>query len=150
MSNCQTQMMQSHINQKMSLLGVSWKWKIYLLQQSNLTTRQWQCKQDNVNKQTFTYKDEKHEENTVQFCDYYDHLKRRGFKWKDSLISYEIKISSGGKNLIKTFKHPYDKKSLADETFVMLVYKSTKEEECSFNYIKQIPRHVKHNKEDRS
>ena len=30
---------------------------------------------------------------------------------------------------------------------MMLVYKSTKEEERSLNYIKQIPRLVKHNKE---
>ena len=30
---------------------------------------------------------------------------------------------------------------------MILVYKSTKEEEHSFNYIKQIPRHFKHNKE---
>ena len=30
---------------------------------------------------------------------------------------------------------------------MILVYKSTKEEERSLNYIKQIPRHFKHNKE---
>ena len=36
---------------------------------------------------------------------------------------------------------------MADETFMILVYKSTKEEESSLNYIKQIPRHFKHNKE---
>ena len=64
-----------------------------------------------------------------------------------SLISYEIKISSDGKNLIKAFKHPYDKKTLADETSTALVYKSTKGEELSLNYIKQIPRNFKHNKE---
>ena len=36
---------------------------------------------------------------------------------------------------------------MADETSMILVYKSTKEEERSLNYIKQIPRHFKHNKE---
>ena len=36
---------------------------------------------------------------------------------------------------------------MADETSMILVYKLTKEEECSLNYIKQIPRHFKHNKE---
>ena len=49
--------------------------------------------------------------------------------------------------MIKTFKHPYDKKTLADETSMILVYKSTKEEERSLNYIKQIPRYFKHTKE---
>ena len=34
-------------------------------------------KQDDVKKQTFTYKDEKHEEKPVEFYDYYDHLKNR-------------------------------------------------------------------------
>ena len=36
---------------------------------------------------------------------------------------------------------------MTDETSMILVYKSTKEEERSLNYIKQIPRHFKHNKE---
>ena len=103
-------------------------------------------KENDVKKQRFTYKDEKHKEKTVEFYDYYDHLKKHGFKWKDSLTSYKIKISSDGKNLIKRFKHTYDKKTLADETSMILVYKSTKEEEHSLNYIKQIPRHFKHNK----
>ena len=35
---------------------------------------------------------------------------------------------------------------MADETSMILIYKSTKEEESSLNYIKQIPRHFKHNK----
>ena len=35
---------------------------------------------------------------------------------------------------------------MADETSMIIVYKSTKEE-CSINCIKQIPRHFKHNKE---
>ena len=35
---------------------------------------------------------------------------------------------------------------MADETSMILVYKSTKEEEHSLNYIKQILRHFKHNK----
>ena len=35
----QTQLMQLHKNQKMSLLGVWWKWKIYFLQQSNLKNK---------------------------------------------------------------------------------------------------------------
>ena len=40
-------------------------------------------KQGDVKKQTFTYKDEKHEQKTVEFYDYYDHLKKKhGFKWK--------------------------------------------------------------------
>ena len=104
-------------------------------------------KQGDVKKQTFTYKDEKHKEKTIEFYDYYDHLKKHRFKWKDGLICYEIKISSDGKNFIKTFKHPYDKKILADETPMILVYNSTKEEERSLNYSKQIPRHFKQNKE---
>ena len=64
----------------------------------------------------FTYKDEKHEEKTVEFYHYYEclvfiitTLKKHGLKLKDSLISYEIKNSSDGKNLIKAFKHPYYK-----------------------------------------
>ena len=36
---------------------------------------------------------------------------------------------------------------MADETSMILVYKSTKEEERSLSYIKQIPRHFKHNEE---
>ena len=32
-------------------------------------------KEDNVKKQTFMYKDEKNEQKTVEFYDYYDHLK---------------------------------------------------------------------------
>ena len=36
---------------------------------------------------------------------------------------------------------------MAYETYMILVYKSTKEEERSLNHIKQIPRHFKHNKE---
>ena len=43
-------------------------------------------KQDYVKKQTFTYKDEKHEEKTIEFYDCYNNLKKHGFKWKDSLI----------------------------------------------------------------
>ena len=39
------------------------------------------------------YKDEKYEEKTVEFYDYYDHLKKHRFMWKDRLISCEIKIS---------------------------------------------------------
>ena len=35
-------------------------------------------KQDDVQKQTFIYKDEKHEEKTVEFYDYYDQLKKHG------------------------------------------------------------------------
>ena len=104
-------------------------------------------KKGDVKKQTFTYKDEKHDEKIVKFYDYYDHLKKQGFKCNDSLIPYEIKISSDGKNLIKTFKHSYDKKTFTDETSMILVYRSTKEEEHSLNSIKQIPRHFKHNKE---
>ena len=34
---------------------------------------------------------------------------------------------------------------MADETSMILVYKPTKEEEHSLNYIRQIPRHFKHN-----
>ena len=56
-------------------------------------------------KQGDVKKQGKHEEKTVEFYDYYDHLKKHGFKWKDSLISYEIKISSDGKNLIKKNIH---------------------------------------------
>ena len=33
-------------------------------------------KQGDVKKQTLTYKDEKHEEKTVEFYDYHDHLKK--------------------------------------------------------------------------
>ena len=44
-------------------------------------------KKDDVKKHTFMYKDEKHKEKTVECYDYYDHLKKHGFKWKDSLIS---------------------------------------------------------------
>ena len=95
----------------------------------------------------FTYKDEKDEEKTVEFYHYYDHLKKHGFKWKDSVISYETNFFSDGKHLIKTFKHPYGNKTLADETSMILVYKSTKEEDHLLNYHKQIPRHFKHNKE---
>ena len=36
---------------------------------------------------------------------------------------------------------------MADETSMILVFKSTKEEELSLNYIKQIPRQFKHIKE---
>ena len=32
-------------------------------------------KQDDVKKYTFMYKDEKREQKTEEFCDYYDHLK---------------------------------------------------------------------------
>ena len=35
---------------------------------------------------------------------------------------------------------------MADETSMIPVYKSTKEEERSLNYMKQIPRYFKHNK----
>ena len=38
-------------------------------------------------------------------------------------------------------------KTLADETSMILVYKSTREEEPSLSYIKQIPRHFKDIKE---
>ena len=34
-------------------------------------------KQDDVKNKTFTYKDEKHEEITVEFYDYYDHQKKQ-------------------------------------------------------------------------
>ena len=36
---------------------------------------------------------------------------------------------------------------MADEISMILVYKSAKGEERSLNYMKQIPRHFKHNKE---
>ena len=32
-------------------------------------------------------------------------FKKHGFKWVDSLISYEVKISPDGKHLIKEFNH---------------------------------------------
>ena len=57
-------------------------------------------KKDDVKKQTFKYSNEKGEGKTLEFYDYYNHLKKHVFKWLDSLISYEIKISPDGKHLI--------------------------------------------------
>ena len=86
MSNCQTQLMKSHKSQK----NVSFR---CVMEMENIffTAVKFE-KQEDIKKQMFMYKDEKWEEKTVGFYDYYDHLKKHGFKWKDRLISCEIKI----------------------------------------------------------
>ena len=50
-------------------------------------------KKDDVKKQKFTCNNKKVEEKTIEFYDYFDHLKKHGFKWQNGLISYEIKIT---------------------------------------------------------
>ena len=74
MSNCQMQLVQSHKKSK----NVSYRCVIEM-QNLFFTAVEFE-KQDNVKKQMFTYKDEKHEEKTVGVYDCYDHLKKHGFK----------------------------------------------------------------------
>lgn len=60
-------------------------------------------------------------------------LKKHGFQWKDVFISYKVKLSSKAKNIIKTFKHNYNRKVLIDELSRILMYQRG-EEKGQLNY----------------
>ena len=75
----------------------------------------------------------------IEFYDYFDHLKKHGFKWENSLISYEVKLSSARKNLIKKFQHPYDPNEIADELSKKIKYRDLANHYNLFNCVKNVP-----------
>ena len=40
---------------------------------------------------------------SIEFCDFYNHLKDFGFKWENDLVKYEITLSADQKQIEKTF-----------------------------------------------
>ena len=78
-------------------------------------------KKDDIKRCLYSYKKDG-KDNDVEFYDYFDQLEKHGFEWKDGFISYEVKLSSDKKNIIKTFKHNYDRKILADEMSRVLMH----------------------------
>ena len=57
-------------------------------------------KKDDVKSHVFSYKSEG-KNKTIEFHDYCNHLEKHGFQWKDSIVSYEVKLLSDKKNSIK-------------------------------------------------
>ena len=103
-------------------------------------------KKDDVKKQTVKYNNEKGEEKMVEFYDYFDHLKKYGFTWTNSLILYQVKILPDGKNLIKTFKHPYNLSLLAEEFSRIIKFIDQRRQNKQIDYMKSFSDHFKYNK----
>ena len=63
---------------------------------------------------------------TIEFNDYYNHLKDFGFKWKNNLVKIEITSSADQKQIEKNIWCVWDKGIyLTDKTTMIYYYKGT-------------------------
>ena len=58
-------------------------------------------KKDDVKRKTYRYLDKNDQQQTIEFYDYFDPLKRHGFKWEKMVLSYEVTLATDDKTLVK-------------------------------------------------
>ena len=63
---------------------------------------------------------------TIEFYDYYNHIKDFGFKWENDLVKYEIILSADQKQIEKKFWCVWDKGIYSTNEITMIyVYNGT-------------------------
>ena len=57
-------------------------------------------KKNDVKRKTYRYLDKNDQQQTIEFYDYFDDLKKHGFKWESQLLSYEVTLTTDDKTLV--------------------------------------------------
>ena len=96
-------------------------------------------KKNDVKRKTYRYLDKNDQQQTIEFYDYFDHLKKHGFKWESQLLSFEVTLATDDKTLVKKVIQSYDPTALAKEISRITTYKNEKSWVETMDYIYDLP-----------